>query len=125
METLLSIVVGLLLVAHGLVHLLYLIDDVPEFSLETSWPVPDTASRRVALVLIWATIAAFAALGLAIWGVPGLTDIWPALAIAGSGLSLLLLVVFWSGSLIFGVLTNIALIAVALVRPEWTDRISG
>lgn len=125
MDTLLRIVIGFLLIAHGLVHLLYLTDDVPEFSLESSWLIPESASRPVALVLMWATIAAFTLLGLAVWGVPGLTNIWPALAIVGSALSLLLLVSFWSWSLVFGVLINLAIIAVAVIRPEWTDRIGG
>lgn len=125
MATALRIVIGLLLIAHGLVHLLYLTEDVPEFSLEGSWLVPDSASRPVAMVLLWATIAAFTLLGLAVWGVPGLTSIWPALAIIGSALSLVLLIAFWSWSLIFGVLINVAIIAIALIRPEWTDRIGA
>jgi hypothetical protein len=113
------------LIAHGLVHLLYLTDDVSEFSLEDSWLVPESASRPVATTLMWATIAAFTLLGLAVWGVPGLSSIWPALAIVGSGLSLLLLVAFWSWSLVFGVLINVAIIAIAVVRPDWADRIGG
>lgn len=125
MDTLLRIVIGFLLVAHGLVHLLYLTDDVPEFSLDNSWLLPESASRSAALVLMWATIAAFTLLGLAVWGVPGLTSIWPALAIIGSALSLLLLVAFWSWSLMFGILINLAIIAIAVIRPEWTDRIGG
>jgi hypothetical protein len=125
MATPLQIVVGVLLVAHGLVHLLYLSDDVPEFSLEGSWLVPDSASRPVAMVLMWATVAAFALLGLAVWGVPGLAGAWPGIAIVASVLSLALLVSFWSWSLIFGVLIDVALIAVAVIRPEWTERIGG
>jgi hypothetical protein len=125
MPTLLRIVIGFLLIAHGLVHLLYLADGVQEFSLEDSWLVPKSASRTVALVLMWATIAAFTLLGLAVWGVPGLTSIWPALAITGSVLSLLLLIAFWSRSLVFGVLIDGAIIAITVIRPEWTDGIGG
>jgi hypothetical protein len=125
MDTLLRIIVGFLLIAHGLVHLLYLVDDVPEFSLQYSWLIPESGVRPIAMVLMWSTIAAFTLLGLAVWGVPGLTSIWPALAIIGSALSLLLLVAFWSWSLIFGVLINLAIIAIAVIRPEWTDRIGG
>ncbi len=125
MATLLRIVVGVLLIAHGLVHLLYLSEDVPEFSLEDSWLVPESASRPVATVLMWATVAAFALLGLAVWGVPGLAGAWSGIAIVGSVLSLALLVAFWSWSLIFGVLIDVALIAVAVIRPEWTDTIGG
>lgn len=125
MATFLRIVIGLLLIAHGLVHLLYLTDDVQEFSLEDSWIVPDSAGRSVGLLLIWATVVAFFLVGLAVWGVPGLSSIWPALAIGGSLLSLALMVAFWSWSLIFGVLIDVALIAIAVIRPEWTDQIGG
>jgi hypothetical protein len=125
MATLLRIVIGVLLIAHGLVHLLYLTPDVPQFSLERSWLVPESASRPAAIALIWATVAAFALLGLAVWGVPGLDGIWPGIAIVASVLSLALLVSFWSWSLIFGVLIDVALVAVAVIRPEWTDRIGG
>ena len=64
---------GVLLLAHGLVHLLYLADAVPEFSLDRSWLVPDAARRPLALGLVATTIAAFAILALAVWGVPGLS----------------------------------------------------
>ena len=63
MATFLRIVIGLLLIAHGLVHLLYLTDDVQEFSLEDSWIVPDSAGRSAGLLLIWATVAAFFLVG--------------------------------------------------------------
>jgi hypothetical protein len=43
------IVVGVLLLTHCLVHLLYLARDVPEFSVSSSWLVPESARRPVAL----------------------------------------------------------------------------
>jgi hypothetical protein len=125
MATLVRIVVGILLIAHGLVHLLYLAPDVPQFSIKESWLVPESASRPLAMVLMWATVGAFALLGLAVWGVPVLTEAWPGIAIVASVLSLALLVAFWNWSLIFGVLIDVALIAAAVIRPEWTDRIGG
>lgn len=125
MAGVLRFVIGLLLIAHGLVHLAYLTDDVPEFSLEESWLVPEWARRPVATVAMWATVAAFGLLGLAVWGVPWLTSIWPALAIIGSSLSLILLVAFWSWSLVFGALIDVGVFAIALLRPEFTDRIGG
>lgn len=125
MTMLLRVVIGVLLIAHGLVHLLYLTDDVPEFSLESSWLIPESAIRPVAMVLMWATVAAFGLLGLAVWGVPGLAGAWPGIAIIASILSLALLAGFWSWSLVFGVLIDVALIAIAVSRPEWTERIGG
>ena len=34
---LVRVAAGVLLLAHGLVHLLYLADDVPEFPMDRSW----------------------------------------------------------------------------------------
>lgn len=119
MDTLIRVIAGVLLLAHGLVHLLYLADDVPEFTLDNSWLVPDSSARPVALALMGATVAAFALLALAVWGVPGLEGAWPALAIAASLISLVLLIAFWSWALVFGVLIDVALITVALIRPDW------
>ena len=117
------ITVGVLLLAHGLVHLLYLAREVPEFSLTSSWLVPESARRQVALVLIVTTIAAFVLVALAVWGVPGLSRIWPALTIAAASLSLILLVAFWNIWLILGVTIDIALIAIAAIRPVWVQHI--
>jgi hypothetical protein len=117
------IVLGVLLLAHGLVHLLYLARDVPEFSLASSWLVPESARRPVALVLIATTVAAFLLVALAIWGVPGLASIWPALTIAAASLSLVLLVAFWNNMLILGVAIDIALMAVGAIRPGWVEHI--
>jgi len=124
LTTPIRIVIGILLIAHGLVHLLYLAD-VSEFSLDDSRLVPDSASRPVALVLMTAIVVAFALLGLAVWGVPGLTGAWSVIAIIASVLSLTLLIAFWNWALIFGVLIDLAVIAIALIRPDWTDRIGG
>jgi hypothetical protein len=117
------IVVGVLLLAHGLVHLLYLARDVPEFSLASSWLVPESARRPVALVLIVTTVAAFLLVALAIWGVPGLSRIWPALTIAAASFSLVLLVAYWNKMLILGVAIDLALIAVAAICPVWVQHI--
>ena len=53
---LLRIVVGVLLMAHGLVHLLYLAPDVSEFSLERSWLLSDPARKPVAYFLMASTM---------------------------------------------------------------------
>lgn len=123
MLSLLRIVAGVLLVAHGLVHLLYLVDDVPEFQLDNSWIVPHDASRPVAAALMAATITASTLLGLAVWGVPVLSGVWPVLAIAAATTSLVLLVTFWDNHLVVGVTINLAMIALAAMRPEWTQQI--
>ncbi len=128
MATVLRIVAGVLLIAHGLVHLLYFVtneDPKWPFTIERSWLVPEAARRPVAIVLVAVTIVAFALLGLAVWGVPGVSAIWPVLAIVGASASLVTLVVFWNAQLVTGVAIDVALIVLALWRPGWTDRIGG
>ena len=63
-------VAGVLLLAHGLVHLLYLASDVQEFSFDRSWVVPESLRRQVGLGLMVATVVAFALVALAVCGVP-------------------------------------------------------
>lgn len=117
--------VGLLLVAHGLVHLLYLAKDVPEFSLDKSWLVPRAWRRAVAAILMAATVVGFALLGLAIWGVPGLRDVWPTLAITASGASALLMIAFFNPRLLLGLTIDAAIIAVAVTQPAWAQPLTG
>ena len=123
MLVLLKIIAGILLIAHGLVHLLYLVDDVPEFRLNDSWVVSPDASRGVGVALIAATIAASVLLGLAVWGVPWLSGIWPVLATAAAITSLVLLAAFWDNHLAFGVAINLAIITLVAMRPDWTQHI--
>ncbi len=119
------VVVGVLLVAHGLVHLLYLAPDVPEFSIGRSWLLPEPARRPVARVLIAATVAGFALVALAVWGVPGLSAAWPALTIVACLLSMALLAAFWDTVLVIGIGIDVALLAVAVTQPAWADRLVG
>jgi hypothetical protein len=119
---LIQALVGILLLAHGLVHLLYLADDVPEFSLDRSWLVPDSARRPLGLGLVVATAVAFAVLALAVWGVPGVSAVWPAVAVAACLFSGVLLTLFWSRQLMFGVAIDVGLVAVAATRPGFVER---
>lgn len=114
---------GTLLIAHGVVHLLYLADDVPEFSLADSWAVPGSIRHSVGLALLAATVATFALLGLAVWGVPGLSASWAVLAIAASAASLALLIAFWNVHLVLGVMIDAGVVVVAVTRPDWTHHL--
>ncbi|GAA3518235.1 hypothetical protein [Nocardioides daeguensis] len=125
MEIIVRSILGLLLIAHGLVHLLWLApsaDPAWPFRLDRSWLVPGAARTPIAVVLIALVVVGFALLGLAIWGVPGLTSIWSVLAIAASVASLATMVLFWDRQLLWGVAIDVALIFVALWQPSWTDR---
>lgn len=119
------IAVGVLLLAHGFVHLLYLLPDVPEFSFDGSWLVPQAARRPLGLALTTATVASFALLALAVWGIPGLSAVWPALAVVACLLSAVLLVVFWRHQLVFGLALDVAILVVAVTRPHWAQQLVG
>lgn len=121
----LRVVVGVLLLAHGLVHLLYLAPDVSQFSLERSWLVPEAARRPAAYVLTGTIIVAFVLVALCVWGVPGLGAAWPVLTLVAAALSTLLLVLFWNRQLVFGVVVNAVLVAGVLMRPGWLERFMG
>jgi hypothetical protein len=120
MTTVVRVVAGVLLLAHGLVHLLYLAPDVPEFSLD-SWAVPESARRPLATVLMAATVVAFALLALAVWGVPALASAWPVLALVAAGTSTVLLVLFWDWHLVAGIAIDAALVVAAVTRPAWLE----
>lgn len=119
------IVAGVLLLAHGFVHLLYLAPDVKEFSIDRSWLLPDPARRPVAMALILATVVAFALVALAVWGMPGLAGAWPALIIMACLLSVVVLVTYWNSALAIGIAIDLALATVAVTRPDWADRLVG
>ena len=124
METIFRLVAGVLLIAHGLVHLLWLARNEEAawpFHLDRSWLVPEQARRPFAIALIALTVAAFVLTGLAIWGVPGLVLMWPVLTIAGAVASLAMLTAFWDRQLIWGVAIDLALLVLAVWRPGWTD----
>jgi len=129
MAVLIGIAAGLFLIAHGLVHLLYLLpkQDDPgfPFTLKESWLVPEAVRRPVGIGLVAVTVAAFLLLGLAVWGVPGLSGSWPVIAIVAAVLSLVLLVAFWNSHFFVGIGIDIALIALAVTRPEWIEKFVG
>jgi len=125
-EVLVRIVLGVLLVAHGLVHLMWFAsnDDATwPFLLETWWLMSESTRKPVAVAFAGLIVAGCALLGLAIWGVPGLTSIWPGLAIGAAAVSIAALVLFGDRQLLWGVVIDVTLIVVALWRPGWTDRL--
>ena len=129
MLTVTRALVGVFLAAHGLVHLLYLTRDADDagyaFTLKDSWLVSEDVGRPVALALIAPTVAGFVLVAMTIWHVPGLAALWPVIVIAAAGASLGLLMTFWDNRLWFGVVLDVALIAIAVARPGWADRVIG
>ena len=125
MAWIVRVVVGVLVIAHGLVHLLYLASDVPEFSLDRSLFVPEGARRPLAMVLMAGCVIGFGLLGLALMGVPGLQPIWPALTVVSVALSMLLMVAFWNNRLVLGVTIDLVMLAAALIRPTWIESVTA
>ncbi|QDQ92980.1 hypothetical protein FND50_20940 [Rhodococcus sp. WB9] len=126
MELLVRLFLGVLLVAHGLVHLMWFApNDYPALPirLDRSWLIPEATRKPVAIALVALTVAGFALLALAAWGVPGLASIWPGLTIGSAVASLIALVLFWDRRLLWGVAIDVALIVVALWRPGCMDRL--
>jgi hypothetical protein len=125
-EVLVRTVLGGLLVAHGLIHLMWFApndDPAWPFRLDRSWLMSEPVRKPVAIALVALVVAGFALLGLAVGGVPGLATTWPGLAIGAAVVSLATLVLFWDRQLLWGVAIDVCLIVVALWRPGWTDRI--
>ena len=116
--------VGLLLVAHGLVHLLYLAKDAPEFSTETSWLVPKAWRRPVAGTLTGATVVGFALLGWELGRarttgrLAGRGDHGQWRIGAADGRLL-------PPRLLLGLAIDAALVAVALTQPGWSETLVG
>jgi len=124
------VVVGGLLLAHGAVHLLYLMP-VPEndgswpFLLDESWLVPTAARRGVGITMAIVIAVVYMFVALTAWGVPGM-DIWlQPLLIGGSLLSLALFAAYWHTWLSIGTLIAAGLLAVTVIRYQWWERLIG
>lgn len=120
-------VVGLGMLGHGLIHVAYMAPgpDDPNypFTLDESWLLANSIRRNVGLALAIITVVAFAALGLAAWGVPGLDSAWKPLTIVGSLASLALLVAFWHPRIVVGTAIDVGLLVVAVLLPDWWTRL--
>ena len=129
MVWLIRAVIGVLLIAHGLVHLLYVSGEADDagyaFTLKESWLVPVAVRHTIGVVLMAATVAAFALVGLAVWGVPFLSGNWPILTIVAATLSLMLLMAFFDFRLVFGIAIDLSLIALVIADPGWTEQIGA
>jgi hypothetical protein len=129
----LKIALGLLLTAHGLVHVGLAIAPNPAdpdarpgaffTAVDRSWLLPQlglnaTAVQWIGILLVGLSTLGFVLAGLGILGVPGLSAIWRTAAILSAIMSLLLLFLFWHPWLPVGVLINVATL-IALVWAKW------
>lgn len=102
--TTLRIIIGLVLIVHGIGHAMAFFPVMNLFSTEKwhhrSWLltdlVGDSASRVISVVLFGSALIGFiaAALGLFGWLVPH--DLWRTLAIVSAVISLVALALFWN-----------------------------
>ena len=126
-----KILIALFLIAHGLVHAGLAAAPDPNAaeekpgafftSPERSWLLHQLSSavvRWIGIILVALATLGFVLAGLGVFGVPGLSEIWRALAVASAVFSLLLLILFWHLWLIVGVLIDIGIL-VALLWVDW------
>jgi len=52
-------------------------------------------------------------------------SVWPALTVVACLLSMALLAAFWDTMLVIGIGIDVALLVIAVARPEWADRLVG
>ena len=116
----LELATGAFLIAHGLVHLLYLapkVDD-PQFPFvpERSWFAAAVHLEVGAARAVFSSIAVVTALAYAVAGLGVVLDAgwWPALAVAGSAASLTVLLLGFHPWLVFGVAIDVGIVALAL-----------
>lgn len=128
-----KIIIGLFLIAHGLVQAGLAAAPNPEdpetkpgaffTSTERSWlltkvGLSSASVRWIGIVLVALATLGFVLSGLGVFGVPGLSEIWRTLAIASAVVSLLLLILFWHLWLIIGVLIDVGIL-IALLWLDW------
>jgi hypothetical protein len=131
----LRIVVGVFVVLHGLVHLLYLGHSQRLFELQPGllWPDGSVAFSRLlgdAAARGLASIAcALAALGFVVGGtaILGGQSWWRPVVVAAAGFSAAIFVLFWDGSLqrladqgVIAILINLGILFAVLIL-RWPD----
>ena len=128
-----KIIIGLFLIAHGLVHVGLAAAPDPKESEskpgafftapQRSWLLPQlglkpAAIRWIGILLVVFTTLGFVLAGLGVFGVPGLAELWRTIAVVSAVLSLLLLLLFWHPWIILGVLIDVGIIF-SLVWADW------
>jgi hypothetical protein len=129
-NTIVTIVFGIFLVLHGLVHLLYVGQSARVFELKPGmlWPdgswafsrlLGDKAARTLASILL---IVASLGLVAGAIGVLASQGWWRPVVVASAGLSSLVYILFWNGRRqdlagqgLFAILINLAILLVVLV----------
>lgn len=128
------IILAVFLIAHGLVHLGLTAAPNPAdpdtkpgaffTTPERSWLLPRLGFNPPMVKWTGILLVALATLGfvlaaLGIFGVPGLSAVWWAIAVASAGVSLLLLILFWHPWLLVGILIDVGIMVGILSILLW------
>ncbi|HVB23668.1 MAG TPA: hypothetical protein VNG51_17155 [Ktedonobacteraceae bacterium] len=119
---LLSIIIGLLLIIHGVAH----------WTLPTGWDTSSSenpwllgslglsasAIHTIGMVLSIVTLLVFMAAGVALFAH---LSLWKVLAVSASIISLVMILLFWRFDMVFGALIDIGVIA-ALLMANWSSK---
>ena len=130
----LSTIIGVFLIAHGVVHAILAIAPIPKdpnsnrgdffATSRRSWllralRIPDEVTRWMGISLVVAATVTFVLAGSGVLGVSGLHGLWRTLAVIAAGISMMLLVLFWHSWLFLGFVINASIMA-SLVFLDWT-----
>ena len=117
----LRILAGLFLIAHGLVHLLYLgprPEDDPSYPFvpEDRWLPRAIGLQPSAAKALAGTLAVVCMVALVVSGIALLAnaELWQPMAVAGSVVSLVLMLLFFHPWLAFGIAIDVAIIVSVL-----------
>lgn len=126
----LSIIFGIFLVLHGLVHLLYLGQSARLFELQAGmvWPDGSWAFTRLfgdeATRVLASILCVLAAIGLVVGGIGIFVSQawWRPVVVGSAAFSAVIFILFWDGQLkalankgLLGILINLAVLVILLV----------
>lgn len=86
--------------------------------LLTGLKLSDETIRAIGLVLAALSIAGFLLAGLGALKVPFLLSVWPQIVMVSAVISLFLLVAFWHSWIVLGMIIDVAILAVLLIKPD-------
>ena len=128
-----KIVLGIFIIAHGLVHGILAIAPNPAdaepkpgkffAAADRSWLLPKLGLsvegiQWIGLILVALSSLGFVLAGMGVLGVSGINTLWRVVAIVSSFLSLVLLGLFWHPWLPIGVIIDV-LILIGLLWAKW------
>jgi len=116
-----KVLVGLFLIAHGLVHALYFVPPEPDYPMTAgkSWLVTRvglslSVVKPIVVALVVVAMIGFILLALSHWGLLVPASWFKALAVISAVASLLLIALTWDKWFVFAVLINVGILYWAL-----------